>query len=169
MTWHQTIIVGNLGQDPEMRYLQDGTSVCTFSVAVNERWTDRRSGERRERTTWYRVNAWRDLGETCNQYLAKGRQVMVIGQVSVNAFTNREGVASASLDLRARDVRFLSGERSNQDSTDSYDRSAGRTRDSFAPPARRSSAPSGTRDKAPSARGADGGDDRFDEIDDIPF
>ena len=111
MTWHQTIIVGNLGQDPEMRYLQDGNSVCSFRVAVNERWNDRRTGEKRERTTWYRVSAWAALGETCNRYLSKGRQVMAIGSVSVNAFTNREGEPAASLELRAREVRFIGGDR----------------------------------------------------------
>ena len=118
MTWHQTIIVGNLGQDPEMRNLQDGNSVCSFRVAVNERWNDRRTGERRERTTWYRVSAWAALGETCNRYLSKGRQVMVIGSVSVNAFTNREGEPAASLELRAREVRFMGGDRGSRDEFD---------------------------------------------------
>ena len=55
MSWHQTIIVGNLGRDPELRYLQSGTAVCNLNVAVSESWSDRQSGERREKTTWYRV------------------------------------------------------------------------------------------------------------------
>jgi single-strand DNA-binding protein len=109
MTWHQTIIVGNLGSDPELRYLPSGAAVCAFNVAVNETWTDRQSNERREKTTWYRVSAWNQLAETCNQYLAKGRQVMVVGTVEARGYVNNAGEAAASLELRARDVRFIGG------------------------------------------------------------
>lgn len=115
MTWHQTIIVGNLGGDPELRYLQSGQAVCNFSVAVSERWRDRNSGEQRERTTWYRVAAWGPLAETCNSYLAKGRQVMVTGNVSARGYINNNGEAAASLDLTARDVRFLGNRGGEQD------------------------------------------------------
>jgi single-strand DNA-binding protein len=109
MTWHQTIIVGNLGSDPELRYLQSGRAVCSFSVAVNETWTDRQTNEKREKTTWYRVSAWGPLGETANQFLSKGRQVMVVGTVEARGYTNNAGEAAASLDLTARDIRFISG------------------------------------------------------------
>ena len=169
MTWHQTIIVGNLGQDPEMRYLQDGASVCSFRVAVNEGWTDRRSGERRERTTWYRVSAWRELGETCNRFLSKGRQVLVIGTVSVNAYTNREGESAASLELRAREVRFLGGDRGSRDRTDSYGQSSGHNRESFAPPARRSFSTPPARGDSPSSEEPKSGVSDYEDVDDIPF
>lgn len=109
MSWHQTIIVGNLGGDPDLRYLQSGQAVCNFSVAVSERWRDRNTNEQRERTTWYRVAAWGGLGETCNQYLSRGRQVMVVGNVQARGYVNNNGEAAASLDLNARDVRFLGG------------------------------------------------------------
>jgi single-strand DNA-binding protein len=107
MSWHQTIIVGNLGGDPDLKYLQSGTPVCNFSVAVTERWTS--NGERQEKTTWYRVNAWNRLAEICNQYLSKGRQVMVVGTVEARGYTSNDGEARASLDLRAREVQFLQG------------------------------------------------------------
>ncbi len=113
MTWHQTIIVGNLGGDPELRYLQSGRAVCNFSVAVSERWRDRQSDEQRERTTWYRVAVWGNQAETCNTYLSRGRKVMVIGNVSARGYINNNGEAAASLDLTARDVRFL-GSRDEQ-------------------------------------------------------
>lgn len=107
MSWHQTIIVGNLGGDPELRYLQNGRAVCNFSVAVSERWRDRQTEEQREKTTWYRVAVWGAQAETCNTYLARGRQVMVIGNVQARGYVNNNGEAAASLELTARDVRFL--------------------------------------------------------------
>ncbi|MCY4072568.1 MAG: single-stranded DNA-binding protein [Chloroflexi bacterium] len=108
MSWHQTIIVGNLGGDPELRYMQNGRAVCNFSVAVSERWRDRQTNEQQERTTWYRVAVWGPQAENCNTYLAKGRRVLVTGNVSARGYINNNGEAAASLDLNARDVRFLS-------------------------------------------------------------
>lgn len=115
MSWHQTVIVGNLGGDPELRYMQSGDAVCNFSVAVSERWRDRRSGEQQERTTWYRVAVWGAQAENCNTYLAKGRRVLVTGNVSARGYINNNGEAAASLDLRARDVRFLSSRNEDGD------------------------------------------------------
>lgn len=108
MTWHQTIVVGNLGGDPELRYMQDGRAVCNFNVAASERWRDRQSGEQRERTTWYRVSVWGAQGENCNTYLSKGSQVLVTGNVSARGYINNNGEAAASLNLTARRVQFLS-------------------------------------------------------------
>lgn len=109
MSWHQTVIVGNLGGDPELRYLQSGRPVCNFSVAVSERWRDRQTNEQQERTTWYRVAVWGQQAEHCNTYLAKGRQVLVIGNVSARGYINNNGEAAASLDMTARSVQFLGG------------------------------------------------------------
>ena len=125
--WSQTIIVGNVGRAPELRYLQSGVPVCNFTVAVNEVYG---TGEdRKEKTTWYRVAAWRKLAEVVNQYVTVGQQVMVIGNVEANAFINQSGAAQASLELTARDVRFLGG-RSEQ----SGGGGAGGNYDNFAPP-----------------------------------
>jgi single-strand DNA-binding protein len=108
MGWHQTIIVGNLGGDPELKYLPSGVAVCNFNVAVSERWTDRQTNENREKTTWYRVTAWRGLAESCNTYLQKGGQVMVTGNISTTAYINKNGEAAANIVLTARDIQFLS-------------------------------------------------------------
>ena len=107
--FQQCIIVGNLGRDPEMRFTPDGTPVTEFSVAVNKRWTGA-DGSQSEKTWWFRVTCWRKLAETTNQYLRKGRQVMVIGEIDASAYIPRDGgEPRASLDLTARDVRFLAG------------------------------------------------------------
>jgi len=99
------IIIGNLGRDPEMRYTPSGVPVTDFSVAVNKRYT--KDGERVEKTTWYKVVAWRKLAETCGQYLAKGRTVLVEGDLSAEAYTDREGNPAAKLVLTATNIQFL--------------------------------------------------------------
>ncbi len=107
--YQSTVVVGHLGRDPEMRYTPDGTPVTTFSVATTRRWTNA-EGESQERTTWFRVTTWRKLAETCNQYLTKGRLVLVEGDVDASAWSDKtSGEARASLELRARTVRFLGG------------------------------------------------------------
>lgn len=107
--YQKLIIAGNLGRDPEMRYTADGTPVTNFSVATNRRWTDS-SGQAQERTVWFRVTAWRRLAETCNQYLSKGRQVLVEGELRPpKPYQGRDGEWRASLDVEARQVRFIGG------------------------------------------------------------
>lgn len=107
--YQHTVIVGNLGQDPEMRYTQSGVAVTSFSVAVNRKWTNQ-DGTQGEKTTWFRVSAWRRLAETCNQYLSKGRLVLVEGEVSASAWTPQDGgEPRATLELTARNVKFLGG------------------------------------------------------------
>lgn len=113
--YQYTIIVGNVGRDPELRYTQSGVAVCDFSVAVTRRWGGRDGGEQREETTWFRVSAWRNLAETCNQYVHKGMQIMVTGRIDASAFIGQDGEARASLELTALDVQFLGrrGERAD--------------------------------------------------------
>jgi single-strand DNA-binding protein len=106
--YQRTVVVGHLGRDPEMRYTQDGTPVTSFSVATTRRWTDRDGGPREE-TTWFRVSAWGRQAETCNQYLSKGRLVLVEGLVTASAWKGRDGEPRATLELRASRVVFLGG------------------------------------------------------------
>ena len=105
--YQYTIIVGNVGRDPELRYTQSGVAVCDFSVAVSRRWNDRQSGQQREETTWFKVSAWRGLAETASQYVHKGMQIMVTGRVSADAYIGQDGQARASLNLTAMDMQFL--------------------------------------------------------------
>jgi single-strand DNA-binding protein len=106
-------IVGNTGRAPELRYLPDGTAVCDFTVAVNKRWVTA-SGAPEEKVTWFKVVCWRRLAETVNQYVAKGRQVLVVGEVEAEAWADKDGNAHATLTLPARDVKCL-GKRDAED------------------------------------------------------
>jgi single-strand DNA-binding protein len=113
--YHKVIIVGNLGRDPEMRYTQDGTPVTNFSIATNRRWTSP-DGSQGEETVWFRVSAWRRMAEVCNQYLQKGRQVLIEGELKPDpatggprVWTGNDGVARAQYEVTARAVKFLGG------------------------------------------------------------
>ncbi|MCI0712890.1 MAG: single-stranded DNA-binding protein [Chloroflexi bacterium] len=117
MYQHITII-GNVGRDPEMRYTAEGVGVCSFTVAVNKRYK-RSDGQQVDKTTWFRVSAWRQLAEVCSQYVHKGMQIMVAGEVEANAFTGNDGQPRASLELTARDIKFLS--RRDDAGGDSYE------------------------------------------------
>lgn len=104
---NKTTIIGNLTRDPELRSVQgnDGyVSVCDFTVAVNRR--QRNQGQ--QEADFFRVTAWRGLGENCKKYLAKGRKVCVIGPVSISTYTGADAKAHASLEVTADDVEFLS-------------------------------------------------------------
>ena len=113
--FQKLVIVGRLGANPEMRYTPDGTPVTNFNVAVNEAWTDG-SGERVERVTWYRVSAWRRQAEVCNQYLEKGRTVLVeADRIEASPYKGDDGEPRATLEVRARTVRFLGGNGNGSD------------------------------------------------------
>ena len=99
-------IIGNLTRDPEMRTTQSGIQVCTFTVAVNRRRSNADSGQ--PEADFFRVTAWRQLGENCAKFLSKGRKVCVIGPVSVSTFTGNDGNTRATLEVTADDVEFLS-------------------------------------------------------------
>lgn len=125
MSYQQVIIVGNLGRDPELRYTQGGQAVCGFTVAVNESWTDRQTNERKEKTTWFRVSVWGQQGETIKQYLAKGRQVMVVGTIEGRAYMDQSGQPQATLEVRARDVRLLGSRQDGGQQGGDYDQYSG--------------------------------------------
>lgn len=108
-------IIGNLGRDVEMRYTPSGAAVCDFSVAVTERWKDKQTNEQQEKTVWMKVTCWNQLAETCNQFLTKGRQVMVVGTIDASAYLDKQGGPAASLELRAQTVKFLGKKDDQQD------------------------------------------------------
>lgn len=95
-------IIGNLTRDPETRTTASGLTACTFSVAVNRKV----NGE--DKPDFFRVTAWRQLGENCARFLSKGRKVCVIGPVSLNTYTGQDGKTRASMEVTADKVEFLS-------------------------------------------------------------
>jgi len=98
---NQLNIIGGLTRDPESRTTQSGKQVCTFTVGVNRR-------NDREKSDFFRVNAWGELGNNCAKYLSKGKRVRVTGSVSLSTYTAQDGTTRASLEVLAQDVEFLS-------------------------------------------------------------
>ena len=106
MSFNKVILVGNLGRDPELRYTPQGTPVCSFTMATNERRKDK-SGEMQDQTTWFRVTLWGRQAETASQYLTKGRQVYIEGRLRVEEYTDRDGKPRHSLEVNATDMQFI--------------------------------------------------------------
>lgn len=112
--FHKVILVGNLGRDPEMRYTPSGQAVTNLSVATNRTYTDS-SGNQVKETVWFRVAVWGKQAESCNQYLRKGRQVLVEGRLAADEngnpriWTAQDGTPRASYEVTAQTVRFLGG------------------------------------------------------------
>lgn len=109
---NKAILIGRLGQDPEVRYTQDGRAVANFSLATSEEWKDKATGEKRERTEWHRVVAFGKLGEIVGEYLVKGRQVYVEGRLQTNEW-EKDGVKRYTTEIIANDVHFLGSKSDN--------------------------------------------------------
>ena len=111
-------IIGNLTRDPELRTVRDGISVCSFTVAVNRRNSRQNAANGQPEADFFRVTAWRQLGENCAKFLAKGRKVCVMGPVSASTYTANDGSTRVSLEVQADDVEFLSSR--NDDGASAY-------------------------------------------------
>ncbi|MDI6686905.1 MAG: single-stranded DNA-binding protein [Desulfobacterales bacterium] len=104
---NKVMLIGRLGSDPELRYTPDGTAVASFSIATSEEWKDKNTGEKKERTEWHRVVAWRKLGEICGEYLAKGKQVYVEGRIQTRSWEDKDGNKRYTTEIIASDIQFL--------------------------------------------------------------
>ena len=114
MSYHQIIVVGRLGRDPEMRYAPNGDAVTSISIAADRQYTGA-DGQKVKETSWFRVSVWGKMAESCNQYLKKGKMVLVEGRLAVDpktggprVFTRSDGTMGASFEINASNVRFLS-------------------------------------------------------------
>jgi single-strand DNA-binding protein len=106
---NKIILIGNLTRDPELRTVGSGVSVCDFTIAVNDRRSrnQQSGGQQQETAQFFRVTAWRQLGENCAKYLAKGRKVFVSGPLSARTYQANDGTTRVSLEVTAEDVEFL--------------------------------------------------------------
>jgi len=106
---NKVILVGNLGNDPEVRYSQSGTAMTSISVATSESWKDKTSGEMQERTEWHRVKFFGRLAEIAGEYLKKGSQVYIEGKLRTDKYTDKAGVEKYSTDIIADEMQMLGG------------------------------------------------------------
>jgi single-strand DNA-binding protein len=105
---NKVMLIGRLGRDPEVRYTPDGAAVANFSIATSEEWKDKATGEKKERTEWHRIVAFRKLGEICGEYLSKGKQVYIEGRLQTRSW-EKDGVTRYTTEIVASDVQFLGG------------------------------------------------------------
>lgn len=105
---NKVILVGNLGNDPDVKYSQGGAAITTISVATSESWTDKQ-GQKQERTEWHRVKFFGRLAEIAGEYLKKGRQVYIEGSLRTDKYTGKDGVERYSTDIIANEMQMLGG------------------------------------------------------------
>lgn len=105
---NKVILVGNLGQDPEVRYSQSGSAICSLSIATSESWKDK-EGNQQERTEWHRCKVFGKLAEICGEYLKKGRQVYIEGALRTEKYTDKAGVEKYSTDVIVSEMQMLGG------------------------------------------------------------
>ena len=104
---NRTTLIGNLGADPEMRYMPDGTPTATISLATTETWKDKASGERKEHTEWHRVVFYKGLAEVVGQHLKKGSQIWLAGSNRTRKWTDKQGIDRYITEVRAKEMQML--------------------------------------------------------------
>jgi len=106
MSVNKVILIGRLGNNPEIRYTNTGTAVANFNLATSENWNDK-SGQRQERTEWHRVVVWGKLAELCEKYLSKGRQAFVEGRLQTRSWDDKDGNKRYTTEIVASTIQFL--------------------------------------------------------------
>ncbi|MDO4226185.1 single-stranded DNA-binding protein [Neisseria sp.] len=104
---NKVILIGNLGRDPETRYMPNGEAVCNFSIATSETWNDRQTGQRQERTEWHNITLYRRLAEVAAQYLRKGSQVYIDGRIQSRKYTGKDGIERTAYDIIGNEMKML--------------------------------------------------------------
>lgn len=106
MSVNKVILLGRLGNNPEIRYTPNGQAVANFNIATSESWNDK-SGNKQERTEWHRIVVWAKLAELCGQYLSKGRQVFIEGRLQTRQWDDKDGNKRYTTEVVATSVQFL--------------------------------------------------------------
>jgi single-strand DNA-binding protein len=135
---NKVILVGNLGADPETRYMPNGDAVCNIRLATTESWKDKQSGEKKEITEWHRVVFYRKLAEIAGQYLKKGSQVYLEGRIRTRKWTDKEGQERYTTEIEANEMQML-GRREGMGEAAPRDSSGGGSRPAPSKPATQSS------------------------------
>jgi single-strand DNA-binding protein len=115
MSLNKVMLIGHLGQDPELRHTQSGAAVCNFSLATTDRWKDKQ-GEKQEKTEWHRCVAWGKPAEVLAKYLTKGSQVYIEGSLETKQWEDKDGNKRYTTEIKVREFTFLGGGKSNGDS-----------------------------------------------------
>ena len=103
---NKVILVGNLGRDPELKYMPSGDAVCNFTVATRAVWKDR-EGDQQEKTEWHNIVAFRRLAEICGEYLKKGKQVYIEGRIQTRSWDDKDGVKRYTTEIVANQMQML--------------------------------------------------------------
>jgi len=110
---NKVMLIGRLGKDPDLRFTQDGRAVANFTMATNEEWKDKATGEKKERTEWHRIVAFGKLGEICGEYLAKGKQIYIEGRLQTRSW-EKDGVTRYTTEIVASDMQMLDAKGAGQ-------------------------------------------------------
>ena len=166
---NKVMLIGNLGQDPELNYTGSGTAVCNLRLATDESYTNR-DGELVERTEWHDIVAWERLAEVCDEYLVKGSRIYCEGSLQTNTWEDRDGNTRYSTEIKMRNMMMLGGEEGGRGggcgSRDGMDQQRPERTDDY-----------DQRQQQPQRQGAGGGasssgdgqDDSFEPDDELPF
>ena len=114
---NKVILVGNLGRDPENRYLPSGEQVTSIAVATTDKWKDKATGEQKEQTEWHRISFFGKLAEIAGQYLKKGSQVYIEGRLRTRKYTDKEGIDRYATEIIADTMQMLGSRQDGQEST----------------------------------------------------
>tara|TARA_Y100001935_G_C17311802_1_gene517284 strand:- start:22039 stop:22488 length:450 start_codon:yes stop_codon:yes gene_type:complete len=126
---NKVILIGNIGQDPEVRYMPNGGAVCNVSVATSESWKDKNTGENQEKTEWHRVVMFRRLGEIAGEYLKKGSKVFIEGKLQTRKWQDQQGQDRYTTEIVADSMQMLDS-RGNNEFSDAKKNSASSSQES---------------------------------------
>jgi single-strand DNA-binding protein len=110
MSVNKVIILGRLGQDPELSYTTGGVAACNFSIATSENWIDKATKQKQEKTEWHRIKCFGALAETASKYLSKGRQAYIEGSLETRSWEDKQGNKKYTTEIKAKTIQFIGGQ-----------------------------------------------------------
>jgi single-strand DNA-binding protein len=167
---NKVILIGNLGQEPELRYTGSGTAVCNMRLATTNTYTNR-DGEEVQDTEWHNVVAWGRLGEVCNEYLDKGSQVYFEGSLQTRSWEDRDGNTRYTTEVKARDMTFLDSNRQGAPGGGDFDQSQKQENFDQRPPQQQPQPSGAEGQQSGSSQQSSGSsdEDTFEPDDELPF